>query len=659
MRRCLALFLALTSGTGLFSAAPPPREKQPSPLYAKVRLIAGGGDPALRDGHFIKAAFKGPKGLTLSEGGETLFVADSGNGAVRAIHLDRQNSVETLCTGLVNPTDLALSTDQGKLYIYDRGSRKIEVLALPGKTLSTAFTLGAGTDRGLEAIGLALTPGGSRLCFIDPVEGSLMIGDVKSGVLKAALKDPVFLEPGVKLLFSKDKLRCYSPVQHTILEFASDSKKFDTAALDAWKAGDVLTTNHKMEVASGLVGMASLGDLAYPGMVCWDPVEANIQFYENLNDNYRPVKLSIRDYLMTDRSVGPNRLPYFKGPLNLAYDYARQVVYVSQYDSNQVSAVRDDTRGAAKYTFRHNHDFAAEKPVGVTRVLIFGSSLMFGSYEPENPGEYIPSQFEFYLNLMSSMQGSGRQFEVLYDIQQGLKNSGGEVTLLEHPRLLTDYHFDYVVFAVNEQSVWWDVNAWSVVPTEDDVPLQTLDPEWAAKDIKERAAGMGPAVKKMAAYCRENPGPCKDLMSFFPGGEPDFHYACGTALSFFENPRLKELSMEVEKKLAAKAVALCRRAGVKPIGMVMPNKGHFGGGERDITCRIFGGDFVEAEMAALESQGMPCASMLDTMRVLQPEVFPVWIDTDFHFLHRGQQWVGYLMAERFLDKLDQPAAGGH
>ena len=167
--------------------------------------------------------------------------------------------------------------------------------------------------------------------------------------------------------------------------------------------------------------------------------------------------------------------------------------------------------------------------------------MMFRALEPENPGQFIPSQFELYLNLMSSSQGTGRQFEMLYSVDRGIHNGGGEVYLLEHPEILKDYHFDYVVFPINEQSLFWDVNAWSNVETKDDVPYDTIDPEWATKSVKERAESMGPLTRQMVDYCRQNPKDCASAMSFFPDGSPSFAFTCGSQMSFFEVKRLREL----------------------------------------------------------------------------------------------------------------------
>jgi DNA-binding beta-propeller fold protein YncE len=61
------------------------------------------------------ARFDTPMGLSLDRAANMLFVADSGNHAVRRIDLG-SGEVTTIATGLANVTALALDSDRGTLY---------------------------------------------------------------------------------------------------------------------------------------------------------------------------------------------------------------------------------------------------------------------------------------------------------------------------------------------------------------------------------------------------------------------------------------------------------------------------------------------------------------------------------------------------------------
>ncbi len=55
----------------------------------RIEQVIGTGRPALRDGPCADACFQSPQGLVLSADGRTLYVADTGNHALRAVDLER------------------------------------------------------------------------------------------------------------------------------------------------------------------------------------------------------------------------------------------------------------------------------------------------------------------------------------------------------------------------------------------------------------------------------------------------------------------------------------------------------------------------------------------------------------------------------------------
>jgi DNA-binding beta-propeller fold protein YncE len=64
-------------------------------LNGKVSEVIGSGEPGLTDGGFTAARFRQPQGLALSADGQTLYVADTENHALRAVDL-KAKSVATL-----------------------------------------------------------------------------------------------------------------------------------------------------------------------------------------------------------------------------------------------------------------------------------------------------------------------------------------------------------------------------------------------------------------------------------------------------------------------------------------------------------------------------------------------------------------------------------
>lgn len=155
----------------------------------QVQALIGSGVRGFADGDSSTAAFAWPQGLALSPDGDTLYVADTGNHAIRAVHLPSR-AVRTLAgTGaqsvayppqpgrgtdapLASPWDIAL--DGENLYIAMTGSHQIWRLHLPsGEIVPFAGTGEEGIRDGpadraalAQPSGLAL-PGDGWLYFVD------------------------------------------------------------------------------------------------------------------------------------------------------------------------------------------------------------------------------------------------------------------------------------------------------------------------------------------------------------------------------------------------------------------------------------------------------------------------------------------------------------
>ena len=95
----------------------------------KVTLVAGSGEDALTDGSAQQAAFSAPKGVAVGDGG-SVYVADTGNGAVRMVKGGVVTTLaardpEQLGGGLMSPTGLLVRGNS--LYICDTFARRIFV----------------------------------------------------------------------------------------------------------------------------------------------------------------------------------------------------------------------------------------------------------------------------------------------------------------------------------------------------------------------------------------------------------------------------------------------------------------------------------------------------------------------------------------------------
>ena len=121
-----------------------------------VRLAIGGPDPGFADGSAAAARFADPQGLALSPDGQTLFVADRANHALRAVSLP-EGRVATLAgtgergfgrrpgagreTPLASPWDLAWFGD--RLWIAMAGAHQLWVFDPRAGTVTPAAGSGA------------------------------------------------------------------------------------------------------------------------------------------------------------------------------------------------------------------------------------------------------------------------------------------------------------------------------------------------------------------------------------------------------------------------------------------------------------------------------------------------------------------------------------
>ncbi len=128
----------------------------------QVSTLAGGyfGD---RDGAAAQAAFRNPQALALA--GQNIYISDTGNNAIRVLNLS-SNTVTTVAGGAAgyadgalagarfqHPYGLAVSADGTKIYVADTGNNAIRLIDLNAGTVSTLA--GGPTPGGADGVGTA------------------------------------------------------------------------------------------------------------------------------------------------------------------------------------------------------------------------------------------------------------------------------------------------------------------------------------------------------------------------------------------------------------------------------------------------------------------------------------------------------------------------
>ena len=171
-------------------------------LDGRVEAVYGSGIEGFADGPSSEATFRDPQGTALSADGSLLYVADTGNHALRAVDL-ASGEVATvagtgkrawpprrgpaLTTPLASPWDLELDPETGVLYVAMAGTHQIWLFdPVEGVVGPYAGSGGEGTVNGpgdeatlAQPSGLALASDG-RLFFADSESSAIRWVDTES-----------------------------------------------------------------------------------------------------------------------------------------------------------------------------------------------------------------------------------------------------------------------------------------------------------------------------------------------------------------------------------------------------------------------------------------------------------------------------------------------
>ncbi|MDR2675186.1 MAG: hypothetical protein LBC18_10095, partial [Opitutaceae bacterium] len=165
----------------------------------EVRIVAGSAMPGTANGPLLEAQFNSPAGVAVDATGGYLYVADTGNHAIRLIDLDG-GEVSTFAgqPGIAgeadggagdatfrSPGDLAVDGD-GEVYVADTGNSRIRLITADGAR--TVSTLAGGAPGFVDGAGTAArfnSP--SALAFAD--DGSLYVADTGNHAIRRIAPD--------------------------------------------------------------------------------------------------------------------------------------------------------------------------------------------------------------------------------------------------------------------------------------------------------------------------------------------------------------------------------------------------------------------------------------------------------------------------------------
>ena len=216
----------------------------------KVKTAAGDLESGFADGFCTEARLYHPTGLAWDDEGKLLYIADTGNGAIR--RLDTKGNLSTVCTGLAEPTGLCWH--DGALYIAETGRSRIlrlagsrlEVLAGDGGEKDAGGVYGSGFADGPADAALFEHPQGIAVAD----DGTVYIADTGNGAVRRLMdgrvstmavtaEDDLYLASPQGILVRGTSLLVSDSLTGAILELDTRIHEFKDVAEKDWFAPSV------------------------------------------------------------------------------------------------------------------------------------------------------------------------------------------------------------------------------------------------------------------------------------------------------------------------------------------------------------------------------------------------------------------------------------
>lgn len=212
----------------------------------KVYTFTGSGKAGTADGNAADAAFSHPTGLA-SDGNGKLYIADTGNGAIRCA--DEQGRVTTVVRGLESP--MGLAWHDGALYIAETGRSRI--CRWQGGALETVAGISEAAEAVGEYIGGYADGAAARARFDHPqgiavgADSTVYVADTGNSAVRAIRGDLVYtVARGADgapapvspcgVLVSDDTLYVSDRFASDILTCSTLAKRFADVEEGAWYA---------------------------------------------------------------------------------------------------------------------------------------------------------------------------------------------------------------------------------------------------------------------------------------------------------------------------------------------------------------------------------------------------------------------------------------
>jgi len=678
-----------------------------SPFHAKYFLVAGSGETGYRDGHFLDVDFNNPDGLALSKDQTKLYVADTGNNAVRSIALDAQNRVSTLvgngtpgmidgsgsAARLSSPSLLAPSGDGTGLWILDQGGTALRYIDLR----SGAIRSTAAAPRSPAFTAIAVAPSDAAGSTSDAVflvgqsglyrwQGAFPAGAGQGPPPEFLGQDSSLACPTGRLVALNHALYFVSPCDGNTYAIGIPLSATPTASSQFTNDGNIYGSElqaigiplsaartvprQPTDTPSGFCPFEEA-----PGnwrILFWDPMAASFarlapapgsraEVYQ-LSD-YQGTPLPGPSGYMIGINASADRRVMVPGDVNMAAG-AGGVFYVSEHLCNRVIGVDSPLIFGNNDDVNNVRQTENPKPAGTIRLAVLGGSVSFywfpGTPENrENINLSLIRELELRLNFESALKGTGKRYEVMPFVRiLGRMNGSPSTFMFELGDDLWSRQIDEVLIQVDNQTLWREITMFCYNQTVDDLAVLGPQLDWQGMDGAQRYRKLGPLTRGLIDWVREHPKESKGVAHF----DDKDNLVFDDNPQPFSVPRIREFAVALMRKALLKCKAEAKAHGASVAIYLLPTRDlvevREAGGDAEIKARVagqstdYGGgpiyqalmDKPLADMAA--GIGIPCYNLTEPMRLVAAPIYPLIVAGDQHYTPRAQGWIAEILARQ-------------
>lgn len=459
-------------------------------IHSPIALMAGRGEPGLKDGPFHQALFSSPRGVAYTPTGNQIYLSDRYNYAIRRIRLNHLNDVDTIIESSrsrlakdriesIEPGAIAFIPPQ-TIVAFDHGLTRLvffDVDAPAARTYvplpSPVVNMVAIPDRN----GVLYTLENSPKIFRTTVE--------RKQVEELPLKTVPPIDAGL-LYWQGSKLLIGSKTSQSIhiASYIEDTLKLKSETLQMPPDTKSIFATRNSIFAIKSDKNAPIVRISPPGKL------DNISIIEpEVTDGFPAIaaqRFAVDDtqipLAITDPS-DPNRVAISLPKANKIIEFNDS----EWYDLKARSLANQKTQ-------LYNFSYSETKPAGITRVLTVGDPRLktIGTVKPNQPltgtrFDLFPSILNLKLNEKAALAGLEKRYEVLNLVS----NSYDNILLwapVVAPKVSLKYDIDHILFFIVGSH---SLSPFFLYPTNQEGELE-YDPDnenetFSEENIKDRS----------------------------------------------------------------------------------------------------------------------------------------------------------------------------